>query len=191
MQVFVPYPDLKQSVQCLDKSRLGNQVYRECLTILSVLKKGPTTPKGNPTGWYNHPATQMWYNHSYFLCEYAFAGLEELSYRGLHYPNIFDKVHEIQLTKRDTGPPMWWGDNRVHLSHRSSLLQKDPDHYRQYFEGTPKMDYFWPVINKEEVVSYGMEYQRRKEEERKKKREERNGKKEEIKQESREKVGSI
>lgn len=34
MQVFMPYPDLQQSVCCLDDKRLENQVYREGLTLL-------------------------------------------------------------------------------------------------------------------------------------------------------------
>jgi len=104
----------------------------------------------------------MWFNHSYYLCEYAFAGLDELSYRGKHYPDIFDKFHKIQLTKKDTGPPIWWGDDRVHISHRYSLLQKDPDHYGQYFEGTPQMDYYWPSYTRLEIINHGLKYSKQK-----------------------------
>jgi len=145
MQVFVPYPDIKKSVQCLDNTRLGNQIYRECLTIA----------KGR---WPNHPATKMWWNHTYFLCEYAFAGLEELSYRGKHYPNSFDRFHDIQMSVEDTGPPIWWGDDKVHTSHASALLYKDPDHYRQYFDNLPKIDYYWPSYSQEEIWQHGNKY---------------------------------
>lgn len=43
MQVFLPYPDLRASVSCLDPKRLGNQVYREAKTLISG--GCTTTPK--------------------------------------------------------------------------------------------------------------------------------------------------
>ena len=42
--------------------------------------------------------------------------------------------------------PSWLFDEAVQLSHRSSLLRKDPDHYGPLFPGTPTdLDYVWPV----------------------------------------------
>lgn len=146
MQVFVPFPDIKQSVQCLDNKQLGNQIYQKCLTIA----------RGK---WPNHPVSKMWYNHTYFLCQYAFAGLEELSYRGKYYADTFDKLHQIAIKCRDTGPPIWWGDMRVHLSHQYSLLRKDPDHYKEYFEGVPPQEYYWPEHTKVEILKHGKKYQ--------------------------------
>ena len=147
MQVFVPYPSVKESVRCLDAKRLGNQIYRECLTLA----------RGK---WPNHPVSKMWWNHTYFLCDYALAGLEELSYRGLYYPNIFDKIHIIQITKTNTGPPIWWGDERVHLSHQSNLLRKDPEHYSQYFGEVPPMDYYYPSFSQGVIAAHGTKYAR-------------------------------
>ena len=65
MQVFLPYPDFAKSVECLDPSRLGNQIYREALTLI----------KG---GWKHHPASKMWANHKHALAKYWIAGLDEL-----------------------------------------------------------------------------------------------------------------
>lgn len=76
MQVFLPYPDLQASVQCLDPKRLGNQVYRECLTLV----------RG---GWSNHPASRMWKGYEYALCRYALYGLDELDARGRFYHNHY------------------------------------------------------------------------------------------------------
>jgi hypothetical protein len=45
---------------------------------------------------------------------------------------------------QETYPP-WLGDERLHASHRSNLLRKDPEHYGQ-FEWTEPDDlpYWWP-----------------------------------------------
>lgn len=140
MQVFVPYPDLKKSVECLDPSRLGNQIYRECLTLAR-------------SKWPNHPVSLMWKDHIFFLCAYAFAGLNELSFRGHFYPNIFDKFHEIQMKHKDTGPPPWWNDRRVHNSHKANLLRKDYAHYSQFnWQVKPSEYYFYPQINRSENI---------------------------------------
>ena len=56
MQTFLPYPDLRDSVACLDSKRLGKQRV-ECLQILNVLE-------GRRTGWQNHPAVKMWAGRS-------------------------------------------------------------------------------------------------------------------------------
>lgn len=130
MQIFVPYADIKKSVECLDDKRLGNQIYRECLTLA----------RGK---WPNHPVAKMWKYHTYFLCQYAFAGLMELQDRGKFYANTFDKFHDIQMKVPNTGPPIWWGDVRVHNSHRKNLLRKDYAHYSQFGWNLPPCHYYY------------------------------------------------
>ena len=42
--------------------------------------------------------------------------------------------------------PPWFGRDDVHLSHRSKLVEKDPEHYAPLFPDTlPGLDYVWPV----------------------------------------------
>jgi hypothetical protein len=42
--------------------------------------------------------------------------------------------------------PGWLGDEAFHRSHRSSLLRKDPEHYRAQFPDVPDdLEYVWPV----------------------------------------------
>src|SRR3954452_10542211 len=42
--------------------------------------------------------------------------------------------------------PPWLGDLDLHLSHRSALLRKDPEHYRSAFPDVPAdLPYEWPV----------------------------------------------
>ena len=140
MQTFLPYPDLQQSVMVLDPKRLGNQVYRECKTLVGG-------------GWANHPASKMWRGHEFQLCQYALLGLEELQNRGKHYPHHVSWFLRMQDELPDTELPEWFGDERVHSSHRAALLYKYPEWYGQFgWSEEPavpnakgSLPYFWPV----------------------------------------------
>jgi len=54
MQTFLPYPNLKKSIKCLDNKRLGKQRVK-AHQILNILLKRTKTK-----GWKNHPAIKMW-----------------------------------------------------------------------------------------------------------------------------------
>lgn len=133
MQTFLPLPNYLDSMRCLDKSRLGNQVWREGLTLI----------RG---GWSNHPASKMWRGHEYHLGLYLLAGLLVLKERGKDYSSIREKVY-IEMEKHsNTGEPTWFGNDKLHSSHRSNLLRKDPVWYGQFGWTEPSdLPYFWPV----------------------------------------------
>jgi hypothetical protein len=134
MQTFLPYYDYDKSMKCLDPKRLGNQVYREALTLI----------KG---GWANHPASKMWRGYEHHLALYALAGLRELKRRGHSYPH-HKEFFEKQLIKfPDTGPPSWLGNEKFHAAHRSQLLAKDFDWYKQFnwSEKPGEINYVWPT----------------------------------------------
>jgi len=133
MQTFMPYPDFRKSLESLDPSRLGNQIYRECLT----LARG---------GWKNHPASKMWQGYEYALCEYALVGLEVLKERGKDYPHHRETFLKIQSQHEDTGLPPWVGYEPLHASHRSNLLRKKHDYYSQFGWTEPlDLEYIWPT----------------------------------------------
>jgi hypothetical protein len=133
MQTFVPLPDYLASMRVLDKVRLGNQVWREGLTLI----------RG---GWPNHPANKMWKGHEYHLGLYLLAGLQALSERGREYPEVRKKIETEMAKHPDTGPPKWWGTDKVHASHRSNLLRKDPVYYSQYgWSELSDLPYYWPT----------------------------------------------
>lgn len=149
MQVFLPYPDLKQSVCCLDPKRLGNQVYRECLTII----------RG---GWPNHPVSKIWKDYIPTLVQYALYGVHELKRRGRDYYDRewYKEISNIELPKiEDTEIlalllPPWFGDERLHSSHRAALLYKNYDWYSKFgwseepakLDYKGKLPYFWPTM---------------------------------------------
>jgi hypothetical protein len=132
MQTFLPYPDYLQSMRTLDKSRLGNQVWREGITLI----------RGK---WKNHPASKMWRGHEYHLGLYLLAGVQVLSERGKHYEQTELAILAEMAKHRDSGPPAWLGDSRFHDSHKASLLKKKFDWYSQFGWSVPDVPLFWPV----------------------------------------------
>lgn len=128
MQVFVPSISLKESVQCLDNSRLGNQVWREGRTL--ILGK-----------WPNHPAAKAWEFYKPCLAKYCIFGLIEMYVnRGTIPKHIFDEHYKffvsyipsnnpVQATVRY---PYWWSYEAIHSSHREALLYKDYEWYSQF-----------------------------------------------------------
>lgn len=140
MQTFLPLPDYLQSMRCLDKSRLGNQVWREGMTLI----------RG---GWPNHPASKMWRGYEYHLGLYLLAGINALKERGKYYINIHKNILVEMAKHTNTGVPPWLGDEKIHTSHRRALLYKNRDWYSQFGwlekpdipNEKGKLNYYWPV----------------------------------------------
>ena len=133
MQTFLPYADFAASMKVLDPIRLGNQVYREGITLL----------RG---GWRHHPAALMWEHNKDALAAYLWAGVLELVARGRDYR---DRPWAIEIQSYgldDPEMPFWLGDEPFHSAHRAALLDKNYEYYSQFgWEEEPAMDYLWPV----------------------------------------------
>jgi hypothetical protein len=145
MQTFLPYPDFLASAQVLDRKRLGKQRV-ETLQILRALELPDY-------GWQNHPAVRMWRGRTAALVRYGLDCVRVWTARG-HGDSTADQIAEFapwvrELTqedlRRDSLLPTWLGDERLHRSHRSQLIGKEPEFYRPLFPESPEgLDYFWP-----------------------------------------------
>nr|WP_231126682.1 MSMEG_6728 family protein [Motilibacter aurantiacus] len=145
VQTFLPYPDFVASAQALDDKRLGKQRV-ETFQILRAL----VWPQ---YGWKNHPATRMWRGFTPALVAYGLATCDVWERRGraeatraslLAFTGGREPQWE-QLLEQGQLPP-WLGEEAFHLSHRSALLRKEPEYYRDRFPGTPDdLDYLWPA----------------------------------------------
>lgn len=144
MQTFLPYPDFARSARVLDRKRLGKQRV-ETLQVL----RAATVPG---YGWYRHPATAMWAGHVPALVAYGRAMVDEWTARGgadstgwqirEFAPEAWDRAPDDDVAP----PPPWLGDEAFHRSHRSNLLRKDEEFYREVFPDDPAgLDYVWPV----------------------------------------------
>ena len=131
MQTFLPCKTFKQTFQCLDWKRLGNQRL-EAMILLQAVTKG--------NGWSNHAAARMWRGYELALTEYMNLCIEEWIYRGYKNTMKIVEIHDSIIY------PPWLGDERLHSSHRSQLLFKNPEWYSQFgWMEPPGLPYFWPV----------------------------------------------
>lgn len=147
MQTFLPYPDYSRSAEVLDLQRLGKQIM-EAGQILRAL----TVPE---YGWKPHPATKMWAGYEEALYEYSMYMSDEWSARRGKVHGATSRIvkefggADATIKQYGFAPTInnpWWLNGRIHITHQSNLLRKDPEHYGQYFKGVPdNLEYFWPV----------------------------------------------
>lgn len=114
---------------------LGKQRVETFQVLNILLSRTPTK------GWRNHPVTLMWTGYESALQMYQNITIAEWVNRGYNNTMKFEDV-----TATDVVMPPWFGDNRIHQSHRSNLLRKDYTYYSQYFDEPVDLEYFWPGV---------------------------------------------
>ena len=136
MQTFLPYSDFRESAQCLDMKRLGKQRV-EVLPLLNSFHK--TDYKG----WKNHPAREMWRGHENALALYGMVVCEVWLERG-YKDTCWGKINAYYDKSKPTTMPSWFGMTDLHTSHKSNLIRKNPDHYKQLWPDIPdNIPYVW------------------------------------------------
>lgn len=145
MQTFLPYPDFLASAHVLDRKRLGKQRV-ETLQVVRALELPDY-------GWQSHPVVRMWRGYTPALVRYGLDCVRVWTGRG-HDDSTADQIAEFAPWVRDLSQadlqresllPSWLGDERLHRSHRSQLIAKEPEYYRPLFPESPEgLDYFWP-----------------------------------------------
>lgn len=154
MQTFLPYPNFEASARALDNKRLGKQRVEafQCLQALF----------GIETRWAHHPAVQMWKFCEFKLYEYGITMCRIWIARGFedNMERRFDELLEDALVharlepSRNTNEPWWLGYERLHLSHKSNLVRKMPEHYRLLWPDVPDdLPYVWPDPLPEEALA--------------------------------------
>lgn len=132
MMTFLPYSDFVESAKCLDYKRLGNQRC-EAKAILTSLY--------NNKGWIHHPVTKMWKGYENALLLYYNTIVKEWESRGYKNSMLLADLENISIVY-----PPWFGDERIHSSHKASLLYKLPDFYSKYgWTEEPQINYYYPV----------------------------------------------
>lgn len=148
MQTFLPYADFERSARVLDRKRLGKQRVEAIQVIRGLVVPG--------YGWRHHPAVRMWKGHEEALGRYGLTCCEawtDLGFGDTCAATIAADLAAAGVTTvrsqaalAEAGAlPSWLGDEAFHRSHRSSLVRKDPDHYRPLFPDVPDdLEYVWP-----------------------------------------------
>lgn len=126
---FVPFDNFEACAKSLDYRRLGKQRV-EAYQIWRTLT-------GKSKGWRNHPAVKSWAGHTCALAKYTNAMIREWVHRG--YRNNMLLLPHCANPKM----PWWWGNEKIHASHRGVLNRKKPEFYK--FENTMEFtEYIWP-----------------------------------------------
>lgn len=150
MQTFMPCPpahnrnvfgsiDFTSTFEVLDRQRLGKQRVEAMQLVSAILNK---------SGWKNHPAAKMWERNVPMLIAYGIQCCEVWIDRG-YKDTVRHKLLTICSDQRykdsDFTVPWWLGNEDFHRSHRSNLLRKMPQHYRNYWpEERDDLPYVWP-----------------------------------------------
>jgi hypothetical protein len=149
VQTFLPYADFAASAAALDDRRLGKQRV-EALQVLRALTR-------EKYGWQHHPVVLMWRGYEEALAAYGLEVCAEWVRRGHGDTCAATICSDLALAGFGTPRPQaglaaagalppWFGDERLHSSHRASLVRKDPAHYRALFpDADPEQPYHWPV----------------------------------------------
>ena len=140
MQTFLPYPDYAECAKVIDDKRLWKQVL-EAKQILATIR-------GDSKAWGNHPAVTMWRGYHDSLRGYLMTMVQEWLNRrigdGISLEDYWVGDKSI-LCYTEDDIPHWIEDERLHSSHRSNLLRKDPVWYGQFGWVEPDdMPYYWP-----------------------------------------------
>lgn len=149
MQVFVPFRDTRKIAECLDNKRLNKQLL-EGRQLLNINASGRTNG-----AWVNHPACKMVRGYEGWFYDYLKVMKRECYRRGIATENNWKAIKDIREHANvwnDDGTPLWWGDIRVHDSHKANLYRKDPIHYFDFRDTINKPCcsrclYYWPVSN--------------------------------------------
>jgi hypothetical protein len=148
MQTFVPFDNFEDSAAVLDNKRLNKQLL-EGRQIYNILSSNKTSG-----AWVNHPAVRMWKGYDNALFEYLRVIKDECLYRNIQTEknwNALTEMHEWNWHRGDSiVMPHWWGDERVHQSHRNNLYRKGPDHYAEFVNDEfisccDRCSYWWPT----------------------------------------------
>ena len=128
--------------------RLGKQRV-EAYQLLKVnLGLGKRNKNGN-IAWSNHPAAKMWKGYELLLYMYTTDIISEWKSRGYN-DSIQEKIDELKdkyISQKKLTYPLWlWFSDDLCLSHRSNLIRKLPEHYKQFWPDVPDdLPYVWPV----------------------------------------------
>lgn len=157
MQTFLPYPDIHESVRVLDNVRLSNQRNEGLVIARTLLGLYGRTKSGRPGGWPFHPATKMWKGYEISLLRYCIAASKECIERGIR-DSVLGIFKELKASETEAGGtlrnPPWLGDPRLHRSHRSNLVRKDPEWYGKLFDEPDHLPYVWPTWQDPEHHKY-------------------------------------
>lgn len=146
VNTFLPYSNFKKCAKILDNKRLGKQRV-EAKQILNILLNETKTQ-----GWRNHVVTLMWKGHEEALKYYYNCIVKEWISRG------FENNMPLYKINHKPNTPWFVKNASLQMSHRASLVRKEPKFYKHLFPEVPasylKYKYIWPAQLNEEQIRF-------------------------------------
>lgn len=133
---FVTSSNMRKCVHILDDLRLNKQRVEACQILKAIDGTG---------GYSNHPAVLMWVGYKKALKLYINACISEWRKRGKYC-----ELEPYEIDKNTVTYPWWFTWKELHLSHKCSLLRKNPNYYKNHFKLTKEekpwleLGYIWP-----------------------------------------------
>jgi len=150
MQTFMPVTNFQESSRIIDKKRC----WKQCMEAWQMLNGFERERNGDKFGYRNHAAIRMWVGYDEALKVYY----NEFWYTcvDIHHYNIV-KIKPIEVDHSKVVLPPWIGYEPLHSSHRSRLLQKNYEYYKQFNwkednEHLNEVNYLWPVDKSGELL---------------------------------------
>jgi hypothetical protein len=145
MQVFLPYPDFKISLESLDNKRLGKQRVETYQLIAGLEGRLTLTGKPYSKGRVNHPISLMFRDNIPALKHYLNVSIDVWVARGKNNTMKKETIDEEIIM------PKWFGNEEFHRSHRANLLRKDAVYYGAHgWTDDSTLPYRWYDMNKEQ-----------------------------------------
>ncbi|MEU9032465.1 MSMEG_6728 family protein [Streptomyces sp. NPDC048383] len=154
MQTFLPFPSFEGSAVALDVRRLGKQRVEAVQVLRGLIVPG--------YGWRHHPAVRMWVGYEEALVRYGLDVCRAWTDEGRADTCAATLVRDFRAwlpggavrpqeqLALDADLPPWLGTPEFHRSHRSALIRKDPDFYRDRFPDVPDdLPYVWPASDRD------------------------------------------
>ena len=119
MQVFLPVPDFRQSLEILDGPRLRKQRL-EAKQLIDTIFQRPMANGEPRIGWINHPAAVMFRRYTGSLIHYYNLSLKVNAERGGNNLKLIPECEQ----RPPIAKPWWLGIEEIHSSHRARLIMK-------------------------------------------------------------------
>lgn len=159
--IYLAYPSYPLSCHVMDAMRLGRlsvQIYG--IIWLTQLDK----PRRN--SWWDHPSVVMWRGYERSLLRLLHHCIVEQKRRGWDVQVIVPSNEEEclhwkinpEIIERPIVHPEWLGVELLHESHRSALLDLDPDWYSQFDWGEMPINDPWYPQQRPTVGSFMAKY---------------------------------
>lgn len=135
----MPYEDMQANALVFDDDLLR----MECRASAVFLK----ALRGEAPGWQRHSTTKLWQGHEEALACYGMFMAQELHFRRLGGVEEGHIIRQLMPGAGDWLPemPEWVGCLDIHVSHRSFLVAKNPNHYGPQFPAVKgEVSLRWP-----------------------------------------------